>query len=461
MTTHTIIHASPGSGKTTYLLKTCSEYLEQGARVLLISFTKVAANELKERMPKDTTGNVNATTLHSLVYGLVGVQRGAVVDNRKKKEFGDLIGMPISSTYDPNGESDKEITEADEAMAIISRADANMVEHIDEYYKSERPLAVETFRYISESYKKWKEANMYIDFNDMLMEYVASPTAVNYDILCLDESQDLSKLQWAVVHELQKTMQHVICVGDLEQNLFTFGGADPHGMHTYQERYKATSFTLPQSYRIPRVVHVIAEKLRERMSVRSHTEYRPRDAEGTVKYLNSLTELVYDTRDTLVLYRTHSLRKDLEDDLIDKRIVYSVLAGYPSLWDGTMGQAVHAYKKAQQDMVLSSKEEKALEKWGIGNVLKDSPWYRHMLFSSRITQYFIDTEGQEPTVRLSTIHGAKGKEAERVILYTGITQRITDGFEIDPDTEHRVFYVGVTRAKSELVILTGENNYVI
>lgn len=64
-----------------------------------------------------------------------------------------------------------------------------------------------------------------------------------------------------------------------------------------------------------------------------------------------------------------------------------------------------------------------------------------------------------PNVKLSTIHGAKGMEAERVILYTGMTERVFDGMARNPDAEHRVFYVGVTRAKHTLDVVHGALGY--
>jgi superfamily I DNA/RNA helicase len=62
-----------------------------------------------------------------------------------------------------------------------------------------------------------------------------------------------------------------------------------------------------------------------------------------------------------------------------------------------------------------------------------------------------------PTISLSTIHGFKGMEADRVILIDSLTQRTMDAFSVDPDSEYRVFYVGATRAKICLNLITGDN----
>jgi superfamily I DNA/RNA helicase len=64
-----------------------------------------------------------------------------------------------------------------------------------------------------------------------------------------------------------------------------------------------------------------------------------------------------------------------------------------------------------------------------------------------------------PRIKLSTIHGAKGGEAENVVLYTDLTAAAEQSMEKDPDSMHRVFYVAVTRTKQNLYLVEPENFY--
>jgi len=64
---------------------------------------------------------------------------------------------------------------------------------------------------------------------------------------------------------------------------------------------------------------------------------------------------------------------------------------------------------------------------------------------------------QTPRITLSTIHGAKGGEADNVLLLPDITKSASDHNDIDPDELHRLFYVAVTRAKKSLHILEPRN----
>ena len=61
----------------------------------------------------------------------------------------------------------------------------------------------------------------------------------------------------------------------------------------------------------------------------------------------------------------------------------------------------------------------------------------------------------------STIHGVKGGEADNVIVYDGMSGRTARGLDDNPDAEHRVWYVAVTRARENLFILrsAGEQHY--
>jgi hypothetical protein len=64
-----------------------------------------------------------------------------------------------------------------------------------------------------------------------------------------------------------------------------------------------------------------------------------------------------------------------------------------------------------------------------------------------------------PRVRVSTVHSAKGAEAERVLLVTDLTHKTHRALELDPDAEHRVMYVGVTRASERLTLLAPRTAY--
>ena len=63
----------------------------------------------------------------------------------------------------------------------------------------------------------------------------------------------------------------------------------------------------------------------------------------------------------------------------------------------------------------------------------------------------------QPRITASTIHGAKGGEADNVVLFTDLSPAADQSMRYNPDDMHRVFYVGVTRSKENLYIMEGED----
>jgi superfamily I DNA/RNA helicase len=88
------------------------------------------------------------------------------------------------------------------------------------------------------------------------------------------------------------------------------------------------------------------------------------------------------------------------------------------------------------------------------------PFYVALNVPARVIDFYADADlDVAPTIRLSTIHAAKGHEADRVILLTDMTTRVQQTAEKSPDDEVRVFYVGMTRSKNVLDIVEGYNGY--
>jgi superfamily I DNA/RNA helicase len=85
---------------------------------------------------------------------------------------------------------------------------------------------------------------------------------------------------------------------------------------------------------------------------------------------------------------------------------------------------------------------------------------RSLLIPPTLVDFYRDADlTVEPTIRLSTIHAAKGREADHVVLNTGLTAKTWNDIDKNPDAEARVWYVGVTRSRQTLDILEGDMAY--
>ena len=93
-------------------------------------------------------------------------------------------------------------------------------------------------------------------------------------------------------------------------------------------------------------------------------------------------------------------------------------------------------------------------------LITDKVWFESFEGLDTITENYIrnmrangETLNKNPRIIMSTIHGAKGGEADKVLLMQDLTNAALETFSYDPDELHRLFYTGATRAKRELHVL--------
>jgi len=466
----TCIYGPPGTGKTTRLAAMYRDELEfYGAdQIRFLSFTKAAARETLHKIEglKDIGG---ASTIHSLIYGLIGVDNNQVIDNAKLQEFGNIVGYPLSG-----GESSyNDISEGDEFLSIYSVSRNTLQAPEAAYNKSTRPGTPSGFKYFIKAYCKWKKSLGYVDFDDMLCGYIDDPPPHPHKVLFIDEAQDLTPLQWGAIDRLCMTVDKVVIAGDDDQAIFEFTGAAAHGMAKFEKKYNAERIILGQSYRIPRTVHAVANKLISQVQ-RVDKEYHPRNFEGEVVVYGTVDAIEWDDRDTLVLYRTHYVRKDVENHLITHGIPYTVESGAPGIMQSKPMRAIQVWESFNATGLMSPTAKKLVAQYATQRVLDHMEadtltriqglgWSNALHLPENVIGFYgaMARMNGNPNIRLSTIHGAKGREADRVILITTQTQRVIQNEMLNPDAEARVFYVGATRAKEELCIVWGHDGYTI
>jgi len=464
----TVVLGSPGTGKTSNLIKRIEEEIESGTskdRIHVVSHTRVAANEIKDRAGAH---GINASTIHSMAYRFGEFIKEQVVYGKELKDFSEKLGIPMKGFVDATFDA---LEVGDEYIAIMNVANNTMLPYEQVYKNSHRPGNYNEFKYFYENYEHWKRVNGFIDFNDMIKvgKYVGEDPI---EILFIDEAQDLSKLQWAFLHGVirENKVKKVIVTGDPDQSLFIWGGADRSGMINFIKDYKAKVVELDQSYRVPINVHRISRDIISRVSNRIDKTYHPAGHSGIIRKYSSADMLDFDDGETLVLYRNHSFRRDIEGILIEKGLPYRVLNGRPGLFENKYSNAIRAVRKIQKmgpndvvprsivnciKLVATPKAKKILEK---GEFSKLFTMRRNEVISFPFSecQYYMGVDvSKEPNILLSSIHGAKGMEADRVILLNSITQRVSEEMYNDPDPEHQVWYVAVTRSKNKLDIVDG------
>lgn len=243
-----LVLAGPGSGKTFVITRRTKYLIEQYGvdprRILVITFTKAAAEEMKERFNNLMNGEnqgVNFGTFHAIFFKILKYAYNYSANNiiREEERYGyfrEMIGQ-----LDMEIEDEKDFIEGitgEISMVKCERMD------IDHYYSLN--CSEEIFKKIYEGYEnRLRRANQ-IDFDDMLVLcyelLIARPDILRiwqqqYNYIMIDEAQDSNALQYEITRLLAGADQNIAFVGDDDQSLYRFRGAKPEIMLNYNKDY--------------------------------------------------------------------------------------------------------------------------------------------------------------------------------------------------------------------------------
>jgi superfamily I DNA/RNA helicase len=464
------VYGSPGTGKTTELMRRIDDLRARGYAaedIGFLSHTKAAAAEALERLGLKNSDKVS--TIHSLCFRLLELSRGMVIDHARMREFAQSIGVPMrGGTIDDS----EQVEVGDEYLGIYNLAIVTFADQHAVFDRAQCTGSWKQYEFFVERYEAWKHKKGMIDFNDMLRRYVTHPRPHGARVLLVDEAQDLSPLQWQVINTLlQWAIEEVHIAGDDDQAIYVWGGANPHGMVEFEQLHKAERLVLPQSHRIPRTVHTLAQSVIHRVSNRVEKVYAPRDEPGTLREHASHNDVHLNGDSTLILVRTGARKKEVERHLMNLCIPYLTEGGFPGPLQNRTARALRAHHTLRDTgsvskdelavlamegddrtkKLIASKDLAALAARRDVDAVNVTPW-KERYYSS------VDVD-VKPNLKLMTIHASKGREADRVVIDTALTQRVVSGMVDDPDSEARVFYVGITRARHRLDIVHGDNGY--
>lgn len=437
----------------------------------MCSHTKAAAQTLLDRWGKQSK-SIDVQTLHSFCFKATKCSRSQTVDDQRMQGFLEDFGLDM----DEGGDGRKYV----EAMAY-HRAVAIPLDVA--YDKSQRPGTWHHFKAFVDSYTQWKNNFGYVDFTDMLERYVKGATKGDgYTLIAVDEAQDLTPLHWLAIEKIMAVNPEarVLIAGDDDQCIYGYTGAIPEGAANFSKKYTCDVRVLEQSYRVPARIHDLAQRITRRIEQRVSKNYLPRGAEGMVVYNDLGFEYSFqnfiskdDLRDCLILYSDKFIRREqVEQTLMDLALPFTAVSGFPAPLQTKGGQALRlAHKEDLTDdeakcllRGLSDKGAELFKAIGPAAVCERLRRgdYSHISVHWSSEEYFrrLDWGRVNSTnIRISTIHGAKGMEAETVHLITGQSGSAVDHSFRDPDSAHRLMYVGATRASETLCIYPGYNNY--
>ena len=424
-----IYYASAGTGKTTELLNILERHLKAGIQpeeIGFVTFTKAAAEVAKlrtaERFGIPLSRLKNFRTIHSLAFKGTSSNRQAMMDESKYLDFGEQAGFDFRGLSLNTAEGVDWNSMKDSQLVQIEQLYRNNPKYC-EYIMDGRCEYGALSEYIR-LYKKYKDVYNYKDFTDLLEEYLNTGKTEDVKVVCLDEMQDSSPLQWRVVFQAFQNVQHMYVAGDIKQCIYGFAGASCDTML----RLRGTPHLLETSYRVPSdILSFTQHNMVKNMTVSDNSECKSSIKGGSLEYIADISELsliFQPSNSYFFLCRNKRFFKYFEKWCRDMGLPYSI-KGVP----------------------IFSVTDKMEFREG-----KTSLWDPEKLSFAKDC-YNKGTFYESPSINISTIHGVKGDEADTVVLMSDISKAVSSQLDIDEDSEHRVFYVACTRAKKQLVIV--------
>lgn len=467
-----ILLGPPGTGKTTSLLDMVERDLKNGTRpdrIGFFSFTRRAAIEARTRA-EHRFGYTQADmpyfrTLHSLAYRQLAISRTSIMDHDEFRNFGDRIGLPISGVWNAEiGIYAGGTGEGDRYLFLENRARIRCHSYKEEFYQSGEYLDKDMFEWFCNSLNAYKERECLVDYTDMLERFIEEGVCPKFDSLYIDETQDLSLLQWRMVEKLAANSDRITVAGDDDQAIFRWAGADVD----YFIDLKGTAKVLNRSYRVPRSIMAVANQVVRRISKRRPKVWQPRDAEGTVQFEVDPEYVDMSQGTWLVLARNNWFLRPLVEQCRLEGLYYSY-KNKPSIDSETIRTILHWEQYRKYESEIRDKKDRARIRTYLGrnrSLLDETNrsnlpiWHEAFVgLPSRDRIYIIATRKRgeritgDPRIRITTIHGSKGAEADNVCLLSTIARKSYGEMMNNADDEHRVFYVGATRAKERLVVI--------
>jgi superfamily I DNA/RNA helicase len=457
-------------------------------RIAFLAFTKKAATEARDRAMKkfdlEEQHLPYFRTLHSFAFHQLGLTKAEVMSRDNYKEFAQSFGMDLGSVTD--GADSGGVFTTDNMLineVNLSRMKCMELEH--HYNHSNlQDVSWHALLRAQRSLEEFKKKKEIFDFTDMIELYLESGPVPKLDVVFIDEAQDLCKLQWRMLHKItQDPVKKIYVSGDDDQAIYRWAGADVDHLI----RLNGKREVLQQSYRCSKVIQNCSQRIIGRVRNRIPKKWQGTDKSGFVQYHNYPEGV--DLRNPgswLVLARTNYMLDEIERDIRLQGMLYKRNNKLPV--STKLLNAVESWKKLNREEIvplvdikniysymssqigierghknlrMADKEEYELEELVMhhGLLMAGRPWdVAFDKVGNRDKEYLraIEMRGNvstNPQLHLSTIHGAKGGEADNVMLLTDLSRKSQEAMEKDSDDECRVFYVGATRARNQLHIV--------
>ena len=494
------IIAGAGSGKTRTVSHRIAYGIQTGSyaanRVFALTYTNRAAAELRTRLRSLGAQDVAVRTFHSAALTQLQFFWPQLTDSFAPKlvtHKGPLIQEVLEQMGIRATAELKSSLQAEVEYVRYSMTDP-------EKYQASRPegssLGTERFGEFFRAFELLKQKRRIIDWEDALLLCVGmlrdqprmlAHVQQQYRFFTVDEYQDISPLQQALLETWLGDRQELCVVGDPRQTIYTFAGARSDFLTGFQDRYeKAQVFELNRNYRSSQEVVALANRVSPDTPLEAIRQVSEKpvfktfknagdEALSVVRQINEFLENGVGRGEIAVLARTNAQLVKIEQELKNSSVDYQVRGSgrffkRPEVVQGA--GAIRALQTSEPKEPLFMEVSKIISALGWkSRANKDEKWLALNWFlevleeldEPNLDDYLRELDerersGHEPmrdAVMLATIHGTKGLEFAKVFLI-GVNQNYFPiGYaktEAEIAEEQRLFYVAITRAKDSLQV---------
>jgi superfamily I DNA/RNA helicase len=463
-------YGPPGTGKTHRLISRAKAYARIGVpldRIGYFAFTKKAADEAKERMPFANKKLRYFKTLHALAFECLNMIQEDVMQPYHYEELGKKLNLQVKFYDRYNKDESFYLGFENTYFQIIQRAFNRNVDLKQEFNLEEYdPKDVDwvTLDHINKNLFNYKNKKKIFEFNDMIKNLTDNPEKIpEFDVIFIDEAQDLSPLQWKLYDVLKSKTKDIYLAGDDDQAIFAWAGADVSRFIKEPAKEKVLIYSKRISKAVQEQSKVAIGNI---VGIKKQKLYYPRNYKGISEEIYNLDEIDLIKGKWLILARTVSKLKKIEEILIEKGLYFESNKGKSI--PVTLYRAIKNYERWRKGEELLEEHIKDIKDY-VGNVKwnKNKGWFEEFSLAhdddkEYLVRLFENKENlDEPSrIWISTIHAIKGGEQDNVILCLDLGDKIIKAMnqsQDKADEEHRVWYVAYTRAKNNLYMFKLKN----
>lgn len=355
-----LVSAGAGSGKTRVLTYRIAYLLTElhvdPYRILAITFTNKATNEMKERVCKirEDASNVLVATFHSFCVRMLRKYQSVLTDYQPNFSiYTDSDQTKVfKQVFSDLGVSDDD-TKGKIKHAISAIKSDNI--HIDEYCEiNKHSKGIDIIKRGYLAYQNELKKNNAMDFDDLLINFyklimtnqdVRESLQERFQYIHVDEFQDTNKLQYDIIRVLAASHQNIFIVGDEDQSIYSWRGANIGNIFQFSKDFKnAKIFKLEQNYRSTKAIldkaNMLIENNKHRLSKKLYTHngdgaevnyYCARDeqdeADYVVRHILQQRAQGVDLNNIAILLRLNALTRPFEEKLLAYNVPHKIYNG--------------------------------------------------------------------------------------------------------------------------------------